>query len=53
MRLQLKSIFPSRDLGWNRVRALCAQPDCHNKLLTRFVPGSRCKYALWPGPRAE
>jgi hypothetical protein len=40
MRLQLKSIFPSRDLGWNRVRALCAQPDCHNKLLTRFVPGS-------------
>jgi len=40
MRLQLKSIFPSRDLGWNRVRALCAQPDCQNKLLTRIVPGS-------------
>ncbi len=22
-------------------------------ITTRFVPGSRCKYALWPGPRAE
>ena len=41
MRLSLKSIFPSRDLGWNHVRAVCAQPDCHNKLLTRLVPGSR------------
>ena len=41
MKLRLKSLFPARDLGWNRVRAVCAQPDCHNKLLTRFVPGSR------------
>ena len=40
MRLQLRSIFPSRNLGWNRVRAVCAQPDCHNKLLMRIVPGS-------------
>lgn len=41
MRLSLKSIFPARDLGWNHVRAACGQPDCHNKLLTRLVPGSR------------
>lgn len=41
MRLSLKSIFPPRDLGWNHVRAACSQPDCHNKLLTRLVPGSR------------
>jgi len=41
MKLRLKSIFPSRDLGWNRVRAMCAHPECHNKLLMRAVPGSR------------
>lgn len=41
MKLRLKSLLPPRDLGWNRVRAVCALPDCHNKLLTRFVPGSR------------
>lgn len=41
MKLWLKSLFPPRDLGWNRVRAVCAQPDCHNKLLMRMVPGSR------------
>ena len=41
MKLSLKSILPARDLGWNRVRAVCAQPDCHSKLLTRYVPGSR------------
>lgn len=41
MKLSLRSMFPPRDLGWNRVRAVCAQPDCHNKLLMRVVPGSR------------
>lgn len=41
MRLQLKSILPPRDLGWNRVRAVCSLPDCHNKLLMRFVPRNR------------
>lgn len=40
MKLWLKAIFPPRDLGWNRVRAVCALPDCHNKLLMRFVPRS-------------
>lgn len=41
MKLSLKSILPARDLGWNRVRAACALPECHNKLLTKYVPGSR------------
>jgi len=41
MKLRWKSIFPPRDLGWNHVRAKCAQPDCHNKLLTRLVPGAK------------
>lgn len=41
MKLSMKSFFPPRDLGWNRVRAICAQPECHNKLLMRVVPGSR------------
>lgn len=41
MKLSLKSIFPPRDLGWNHVRAVCSQPECHNKLLTRLVPGGR------------
>lgn len=41
MNLSLKSLLPARDLGWNRVRAACALPGCHNKLLTRYVPGSR------------
>jgi hypothetical protein len=41
MNLSLKSFLPARDLGWNRVRAACAQPECHNKLLTKYVPGSR------------
>ena len=41
MKLSLKSILPSRDLGWNRVRAVCASSECHTKLLTKYVPGSR------------
>lgn len=41
MKLSLKSILPPPDLGWNRVRAICALPNCHNKLLMRYVPGSR------------
>jgi hypothetical protein len=41
MKLSLRSILPARDLGWNRVRAACALPECHNKLLTKYVPGSR------------
>jgi hypothetical protein len=41
MNLSLKSLLPARDLGWNRVRAVCALPECHNKLLTKYVPGSR------------
>jgi Type II secretion system (T2SS), protein E, N-terminal domain len=41
MTLALKSLLPARDLGWNRVRAVCGLPTCHNKLLTRYVPGSR------------
>jgi hypothetical protein len=41
MKLSLKSLLPARDLGWNRVRAVCGLPACHNKLLTRYVPGSR------------
>jgi len=41
MKLSLKSLLPSRDLGWNRVQAVCASSDCHTKLLTKYVPGSR------------
>lgn len=41
MKLTLKSLLPARDLGWNRVRATCALPECHNRLLTKYVPGSR------------
>jgi Type II secretion system (T2SS), protein E, N-terminal domain len=41
MNLSLKSLLPPLDLGWNRTRALCALPACHNKLLMRAVPGNR------------
>ena len=41
MKLSLKSLLPARDLGWNRVRAKCAELECHNRLLTKYVPGSR------------
>jgi hypothetical protein len=41
MHLSLKSLLPARDLGWNRVRAACALPECNNKLLIKYVPGSR------------
>lgn len=41
MKLSLKSLLPSRDLGWNHVRAVCGLPSCHNKLLMKYVPGSR------------
>jgi hypothetical protein len=41
MQFSLKSLLPARDLGWNRVRAVCALASCHNKLLTKYVPGSR------------
>lgn len=34
----LKSLLPPLDLGWNHVRARCALPNCHNKLLMRPVP---------------
>lgn len=41
MKLSLKSLLPARDLGWNHVRAVCELPTCHNKLLMKYVPGSR------------
>lgn len=41
MKMSLKSLLPARDLGWNRVRATCALPECHHRLLTKYVPGSR------------
>lgn len=41
MKLSLKSLLPARDLGWNHVRAVCGLPSCHNKLLMKYVPGSR------------
>ncbi len=41
MKLSLKTLLPARDLGWNRVRAVCALTTCHNKLLMKYVPGSR------------
>jgi hypothetical protein len=41
MKLSLKSLLPKHDLGWNRVRAVCNLPTCHNKLLMKYVPGSR------------
>ncbi len=41
MNLSLKSFLPPLDLGWNHVRAICAMPSCHNKLLMRAVPGAR------------
>ncbi len=41
MKLAFKSFLVPRDLGWNRVRAVCGHTDCHNKLLTKYVPGSR------------
>ena len=33
----LKSLVPSIDFGWNRVRSRCASSSCHNKLLMRPV----------------
>ena len=41
MKLSLKSLLPARDLGWNRVRAVCGLATCHNKLLMKYIPGSR------------
>lgn len=41
MKLSLKTLLPARDLGWNRVRAVCALSTCHNKLLMKYVPGNR------------
>lgn len=41
MRSLLKSLIPSRDFGWNHVRARCGLATCHNKLLMRSVPQSR------------
>jgi hypothetical protein len=41
MKLSLKSLLPARDLGWNRVKSACGLASCHNKLMTRFVPGGR------------
>jgi len=41
MNLSLRSFLPPLDLGWNHVRAVCAMPTCHNKLLMRAVPGAR------------
>ena len=41
MNLSLRSFLPPLDLGWNHVRAICAMPSCHNKLLMRAVPGAR------------
>jgi hypothetical protein len=48
LKSSLKSLLPSRDLGWNRVRAVCGLPACHNKLLMRYVPGSRI--GIFAGP---
>ena len=41
LKLSFKSFLVPRDLGWNRTRAECALESCHNKLLMRYVPGSR------------
>lgn len=41
LKFTFKSFLVPRDLGWNRVSAVCRLADCHNKLLTRYVPGSR------------
>ncbi len=41
MNFSLKSLLPARDLGWNRVRAVCASSECHTKLFTKYIPGSR------------
>lgn len=41
LNLSFKSFMVPRDLGWNRARAVCRLPECHNKLLMRYVPGSR------------
>jgi hypothetical protein len=41
MKLSFQSLLPPMDLGWNRVRSVCGLSTCHNKLLTRYVPGSR------------
>jgi hypothetical protein len=41
MKLTIKSILPPMDFGWNRVRARCGLPTCHNKLLMRPVPQNR------------
>jgi hypothetical protein len=41
MKLSLKTLLPARDLGWNRVRAVCTLSTCHNKLLMKYVPGNR------------
>jgi hypothetical protein len=41
MNLSMRSFLPPLDLGWNHVRAVCAMPSCHNKLLMRAVPGAR------------
>lgn len=39
--LSFKSLLPPADLGWNRVRAVCALSSCSHKLLMRTVPGNR------------
>lgn len=41
LKLSFKSFHVPRDLGWNRTRAVCGLRECHNKLLMRYVPGSR------------
>lgn len=41
MRALLKSLIPTRDFGWNHVRARCGLQACHNKLLMRSVPQNR------------
>lgn len=41
LKFSMKTFLPPLDLGWNRVRYHCGQPECHNKQLMRYVPGSR------------
>lgn len=48
MRVLLKSLIPSRDFGWNHVRARCGLRTCHNKLLMRTVPQHRAGIQVGP-----
>jgi hypothetical protein len=41
MELSLKSLLPAVDRGWEKMRAVCALPECPGKSLVRYIPQTR------------